>query len=143
MQLGEAWSLPECSLERGSAESALETRWCAYAMRFLLPPHRRTFVLVLFTVGLVVLLRRDARRGRSRAQVHPAEPASITPTELAVELWGASENGSGSWGSRRVRAVARDLFEREAPGRGGSWSLTPMQAAEIRRALAHVRPPLD
>src|SRR5262245_895015 len=110
-------------------------------MRFLAPPHRRTLIVVLFTVGLVVLLRRDGRRGRSRPQVvHPAvERASVTPTELAVELWGASQNESRSWGSRRVRAVARDLFEHEAPGRGGSWNLTPMQAAEIRRALAQVR----
>lgn len=34
----------------------------------------------------------------------------MTPTELAVQLWGSSEGYSRSQGSRTVRRIARDLF---------------------------------
>jgi hypothetical protein len=119
------------------------------AMKSLSAQHRRTSILVLVVVGLVVLLRRDVQRGRHRKQSPASVPqqeaaaASVTPTELAVELWGPSQNRSRGWGSRRVRAAARALFEDEAPGRGGTWAFSPRQAAEIRRSLARVRPPLD
>jgi len=120
--------------------------WAIAAMRSLSASHRRTSILLLFVAGLVVLLRRDAQRGRHRkprhASLHREEATTITPTELAVELWGTSQDGSRSWGSRRVRTAARVLFEHEAPGRGGNWTFTPMQAAELRRSLARVRPPL-
>jgi hypothetical protein len=46
---------------------------------------------------------------------------TITPTELAVELWGESEDHSRSRGARKVRRIARRLFPDDAPGQGGDW----------------------
>lgn len=57
---------------------------------------------------------------------------TLTPTELAVELWGQSENDSHSRGARKVRRIARELFPHDAPGMGGEWILTPDMAAAIR-----------
>jgi hypothetical protein len=65
----------------------------------------------------------------------------MTPTELAVELWGPSQANSRAWGPRHVRVVARTLFGNDAPGQGGDWRLSREQADEIRRALANVSPP--
>ena len=61
-----------------------------------------------------------------------AEHMTMTPAELATEIWGASEAYSRSRGARRVREVARDLFPDAAPGKGRKWSLTRAQAAAIR-----------
>jgi len=60
---------------------------------------------------------------------------TITPTALAVEIWGQAENTSRARGPRRVRVVARRLFPADAPGKGGEWHLTPAQAAAIRRIV--------
>lgn len=60
---------------------------------------------------------------------------TITPTELAVELWGTGENQSRSQGARKVRRIARELFPADAPGQGGEWHLTPQQVEEIRARL--------
>jgi hypothetical protein len=57
---------------------------------------------------------------------------TMTPTQLAVELWGRAENDSHSWGAREVRRIARELFPADAPGMGGRWHLTPTQASAIR-----------
>lgn len=56
---------------------------------------------------------------------------TLTPTQLAVQLWGQAENDSHSQGAREVRRIARDLFPKHAPGMGGKWALTPDQAAAI------------
>ncbi len=60
---------------------------------------------------------------------------TITPTELAVAIWGRAEDDSRSRGARLVRRVARELFPGEAPGKGGEWHLTPAQVAAIRRQV--------
>ncbi|HMJ34822.1 MAG TPA: hypothetical protein VK501_12990 [Baekduia sp.] len=57
---------------------------------------------------------------------------TLTPTELAVELWGTAENDSHSQGARQVRRTARSLFPADAPGMGGHWHLTPAQVQAIR-----------
>lgn len=62
-----------------------------------------------------------------------AEP--ITPTELAVQMWGPSEGHSRSQGARRIRAIARELFPDKVPGQGHEWQLTPAQVAEVRHRL--------
>jgi hypothetical protein len=59
----------------------------------------------------------------------------MTPTELAVELWGTDEGYSRSAGARRVRMVARELFPDGAPGQGHQWELSNDQAGAIR---AHI-----
>jgi hypothetical protein len=59
----------------------------------------------------------------------------MTPTELAVAIWGRAEAHSRSAGARRVRVVARKLFPADAPGKGGEWQLTPAQCDAIRRAV--------
>ncbi len=59
----------------------------------------------------------------------------MTPTELAVEIWGSAENYTRSAGARRVRAVARELFPSDAPGQGGRWELSSVQADAIRVRL--------
>ena len=56
----------------------------------------------------------------------------MTPTELAVALWGDSENYSRSPGARKVRAIARRKFPEQAPGHGREWELTDDMAAAIR-----------
>ncbi len=66
----------------------------------------------------------------------PASDDTLTPTELAVELWGDAENYSRSSGAFKVRKIARDLFPDDAPGRGGHWHLTPAMASAIRAYVA-------
>jgi hypothetical protein len=58
---------------------------------------------------------------------------TITPTELAVRIWGKSQNDSRSAGARRIRVVARELFPGRAPGKGNEWHLTQAQVDKIRR----------
>jgi hypothetical protein len=65
----------------------------------------------------------------------PLMNATCTPTELAVTLWGASESHSRSQGARLVRELARELFPRKAPGKGGQWHLTAEQQAAIRARI--------
>lgn len=65
---------------------------------------------------------------------------TLTPTQLAVDLWGSAENDSHSHGARIVRKIARELFPQDAPGMGGHWHLTRAQCAAIRaRASAEGR----
>lgn len=64
------------------------------------------------------------------------EAALTTPTELATEIWGAHEGASRSAGSRRIRATARELFPKSAPGKGGEWELTEEQADLIRARVS-------
>jgi hypothetical protein len=61
------------------------------------------------------------------------DEATITPTELAAQIWGQSENHSRSWGAREVRKVAHDLFPSESPDKGSDWNLTAAQADAIRQ----------
>jgi hypothetical protein len=77
----------------------------------------------------VLALKRIVKGGLSRMS------KTITPTELAVQLWGRSEDFSRSAGARRIRVVARDLFPAEAPGKGGEWHLTPEQVTRIKAEL--------
>jgi hypothetical protein len=60
---------------------------------------------------------------------------TITPTELAVEIWGSPESYSRGPGARKIRKVARGLFPRHAPGKGREWHLTPAQSSAIRRVV--------
>jgi hypothetical protein len=55
---------------------------------------------------------------------------TLTPTELAVQLWGSSEDFSRSQGARKVRRVARQLYPKV--GKGNRWHFTPDQVAAIR-----------
>lgn len=64
-----------------------------------------------------------------------SEAKTVTPTELASEIWGASEDQSRSSGARRIRQVARELFPEDAPGQGGDWQITPAQVRQIRARL--------
>jgi hypothetical protein len=57
---------------------------------------------------------------------------TMTPTEVAVAIWGSQEGESRSHGAREVRRIARDLFPDDAPGQGDEWHLTPDQVAQIR-----------
>jgi hypothetical protein len=61
---------------------------------------------------------------------------TLTPTALAVELWGSAEDHSRSSGARKIRRIARDLFPDDAPGQGHEWHLTHAQAAAIRGRAA-------
>lgn len=61
---------------------------------------------------------------------------ALTPTELAVKLWGTSENDSHSHGAREIRRIARALFPGDAPGMGGKWELTP-EMVEAVRSVVH------
>jgi hypothetical protein len=65
----------------------------------------------------------------------------MTPSELAREIWGPSQDDSRSWGARRVREVAREAFPDDAPGQGRDWELTREQADEVRRLLSGSQPP--
>src|SRR5262245_14762125 len=56
---------------------------------------------------------------------------TVTPTEVAVQLFGPSHGHSRSPGARRVRVLARRLYPRSAPGKGGAWALTTAQAVAI------------
>ena len=56
----------------------------------------------------------------------------LTPTELAVELWGAQEGHSRRPGPRKIREVARDAFG-SAPG--GRWFFGEVEARLIRERL--------
>lgn len=49
---------------------------------------------------------------------------TLTPTQLAVELWGTAENDSHSQGARIVRKIARELYAEDAPGMGGRLRTT-------------------
>jgi hypothetical protein len=75
--------------------------------------------------------------GNAKTLAYDASVAAetMTPTELARTIWGETEAYSRSRGARRVRQVARDLFPRDAPGKGGDWRLTREQAAAIRREV--------
>lgn len=57
---------------------------------------------------------------------------TMTPTELAVELWGTrggllAASGRAQGALHRPRGVPGD-----APGTGGEWHLTPKQVQTIR-----------
>lgn len=56
---------------------------------------------------------------------------TVTPTELAVSLWGQAEGHSRSAGARRIRKIARDLYGAS----GQPWHFTPRQVAEITDRL--------
>jgi hypothetical protein len=56
---------------------------------------------------------------------------TVTPTELANRLWGASEGQSRSSGARKVRAAARELYGAHYR----RWHFTPKQVAEITERL--------
>jgi hypothetical protein len=73
------------------------------------------------------LLERSTGRGR-RSQ-------PLTAGSLAGELWGEDEANSHSAGAQRVRAAARDLFPRQAPGQGGEWHFTPAQVQKLKTHL--------
>lgn len=62
---------------------------------------------------------------------------TLTPTQLAVEIWGPSEDESHSRGAREVRRIARDLFPADAPGMGGHWAITKGQAERICTVASH------
>jgi hypothetical protein len=59
----------------------------------------------------------------------------VSPTEVAVLIWGAGENHSRSRGARRVRHVARRLFPDSAPGQGREWDLSDAQVRLLRREI--------
>lgn len=61
---------------------------------------------------------------------------TLTPEELAVQIWGQSREASRSSGARSVRRVARELFPGDAPGRGRRWHLTLSQADAIIRRFS-------
>jgi hypothetical protein len=67
--------------------------------------------------------------GRSRG------PEPVTPGSLAGELWGEDEANSHSAEAQRVRAAARELFPRQAPGHGGEWRFS---AAQVLKLKAHL-----
>lgn len=69
--------------------------------------------------------------------VSAVPPNTITPTQLATEIWGQAENESHSRGARLVRKIARELFPEDAPGMGGQWAFTPAQADRIRAQAPH------
>jgi hypothetical protein len=58
---------------------------------------------------------------------------TMTPTEVAAEVWGRAEAESHSAGARRVRKVARTLFPRSQAEAYRPWHFTPDQALEIKR----------
>lgn len=58
---------------------------------------------------------------------------TLSPTELARQIWGSVEGHSRSRGTRLIRQIARELFPEDAPGKGHEWHLTPEQVAAIRR----------
>jgi hypothetical protein len=60
---------------------------------------------------------------------------TLEPKQLAAQLFGQSHGEARSAGARAVRKAARELFPNEAPGKGGSWNLTPDQAAAIGKRL--------
>lgn len=59
----------------------------------------------------------------------------LSPTQLAVQIWGKTENDSRSRGAREVRRIARELFPEQAPGMGGRWELTREMGAAIEGAV--------
>jgi hypothetical protein len=59
----------------------------------------------------------------------------MTATELAVRMWGKSENHSRSSGARGIRQVLRELYPDEAPGQGRQWQITERMALAVRRRL--------
>jgi len=61
---------------------------------------------------------------------------TVSPRELAVQIWGKSQIDARSSGQRQVRHIARELYPDEAPGKGGRWHFTPSQANTIRRRIA-------
>jgi hypothetical protein len=70
-----------------------------------------------------------------RAQGRSSGSEPVTPGSLASELWGEDETSSHSAGAQRVRAAARELFPREAPGQGGEWRFS---AAQVLKLKAHL-----
>jgi hypothetical protein len=63
----------------------------------------------------------------------------MTPTKLAVTIWGPEQDGSRSWGARTVRRAARELYGTQSK----QWDITESQAAEIRALISRRgwRPP--
>jgi hypothetical protein len=57
---------------------------------------------------------------------------TMTPTELAAELWGRAEAESHSRGARGVCAIARELFPRSDGERYTHWHFTPDQVLAIK-----------
>lgn len=56
----------------------------------------------------------------------------LTPSELAVEIWGVRHRHSRSWGSRTIRKAARELYGAQFK----HWELSPVQASEIRGLIS-------
>jgi hypothetical protein len=61
---------------------------------------------------------------------------TVSPQELAVQIWGRSQMDARSPGQRQIRRIARELYPDKAPGKGGRWHFTLAQAAAIRRRIA-------
>lgn len=59
----------------------------------------------------------------------------MTPTEVAVRIYGPGENHSRSRGARHVRVLARRLFPTSAPGQGREWKLNAAQVRLIHREI--------
>jgi hypothetical protein len=64
-----------------------------------------------------------------------ASTSTITPTELAAQIWGDPQTDSRGVGARQIRLLARELFPSAAPGQGGGWHLTTDQADAIRQRV--------
>ena len=56
---------------------------------------------------------------------------TITPTELAAEIWGPTQAHSRSAKAREIRKIARELYGRQHR----PWHFSPAQAQEIRLRL--------
>ena len=63
------------------------------------------------------------------------EGETMTPTEVAVLIWGPTEDDSRSWGARRVRHLARRMFPQSAPGQGRAWKLNHAQVRLIQQEV--------
>jgi len=60
---------------------------------------------------------------------------TVSPRELAVQIWGDSQADARSPGQRQIRRIARELYSDEAPGQGGRWYFTRSQTNAIRRCI--------
>ena len=101
------------------------------------PPRRLAPLLLLpATLPLLARARTHARPRLEQLAERLETAATVSPAELATELWGEDAADSHSAGAQRVRTAARELFPEAAPGHGGEWRLTPPQ---VRRIEKHLR----